>query len=143
AALIAAHPYEEPAFDVYDRRGEAGMIGRVGRLDTTVDELAAVVGDRLGGAVRVAGSGHVESVAVIPGSGSAFIGSAAPIADVLVTGDVGHHRARDAVSRGLAIIDPGHAETEQPGMRALYAAVSTMTETIDFTAIDPSPWRRA
>ncbi|MBT8215087.1 MAG: Nif3-like dinuclear metal center hexameric protein [Acidimicrobiia bacterium] len=141
AALVSAHPYEEPVIDINDRRGDAGMIGRVGRLDSTVDEVAALAAERLGAVVRVAGSGPVESVAVVPGSGSAFIGAAAPIADVLVTGDVGHHRARDSVSRGLAVVDPGHAETERPGMRALYAAVSEMTDAIDLTATDPTPWR--
>ena len=29
-------------------------------------------------------------------------------ADVLVTGDIGHHEGIDAVAQGLAIIDAGH-----------------------------------
>ncbi len=60
----------------------------------------------------------VGRVAVVPGSGSSFIGAAAAAgADVLVTGDVGHHRMVEAGDRGLAIIDPGHLATERPGMR--------------------------
>ena len=29
-------------------------------------------------------------------------------ADVLITGDIGHHDGIDAVARGLAVIDAGH-----------------------------------
>ena len=29
-------------------------------------------------------------------------------ADVLLTGDIGHHEGIDAVARGLAVIDAGH-----------------------------------
>ncbi len=29
-------------------------------------------------------------------------------ADVLITGDIGHHEGIDAVAQGLAIIDGGH-----------------------------------
>lgn len=61
-------------------------------------ELAQRVDDVLGGVIRVAGSGMVETVAV-PGSGGSMLDSAT--ADVVVTGDVGHHQARDAVSAGL------------------------------------------
>ena len=33
-------------------------------------------------------------------------------ADVLVTGDIGHHDGLDAVAQGLAVIDAGHYGTE-------------------------------
>ena len=33
-------------------------------------------------------------------------------ADVLVTGDIGHHDGLDAVEQGLAVIDAGHYGTE-------------------------------
>ena len=33
-------------------------------------------------------------------------------ADVLVTGDIGHHDGIDAVEQGLAVIDAGHYGTE-------------------------------
>ena len=34
-------------------------------------------------------------------------------ADLLITGDVGHHDALEADSRGLALIDGGHFYTEK------------------------------
>lgn len=146
AALVRAHPYEEPAFDVYDRAGDAGMIGRAGTIDPAVSlaDFVQRCRDVLGAQVRAAGDQHSEivQVAVVPGSGADFIPDAAAHADVLVTGDVSHHRAREALDRGLAIIDAGHSPTERPGLAALYAAVSQIAPAVvDLTNIDPNPWK--
>ena len=144
SALVAAHPYEEPAFDVFAVEANAGFVGRVGNLprSATLAEVAASVAETLGGIVRVAPGGldPVRSVAVVPGSGSSYVTAAASVADVLVTGDVGHHRARAGVDRGLSIIDPGHAATERPGVARLYAAVAALGPCVDLTAMDASPW---
>ncbi|MGI9609437.1 MAG: Nif3-like dinuclear metal center hexameric protein [Acidimicrobiia bacterium] len=149
AAVVAAiadnHPYEEPAYDVFDRRGSDGMIGRVGRPPggTSVRSFAQLVAAKLGGDVRLSWAGsELNLVAVVPGSGASFIDEAvASGAKALVTGDVGHHDARRAIDRGLSIIDPGHARTERPGVTALFDLISDAVEgTIDLTGIDPSPW---
>jgi dinuclear metal center YbgI/SA1388 family protein len=145
AALVGAHPYEEPAYDVYDVRGSEGMIGRIGAVEPlTLGELTTTVETALDTSARVAGAldGRVGRVAVVPGSGADFIADARRAgADVLVTGDVSHHRAREAQEGGLAIIDAGHGPTERPGVRALYAAVAGITaDAIDLTGIDDSPW---
>jgi len=142
AALVAAHPYEEPAFDVVPVDANAGFIGRSGRLPRphSMAELADLVGQRVGGLVRVAGEGSVETVTVIPGSGGGMLGDVTT--DAVVTGDVSHHEARDAVVRGIGIVDPGHAATERPGVRALYAAVAGLfDEVIDLTDVDCDPWK--
>ena len=87
----------------------------------------------------------VRRVAVVPGAGSELMGAAAAAgADVLVTGDVSHHRAHEALGRGLAVIDAGHAATERPGVAKLYSLISEMfNNTIDLTHMDPSPWETA
>ena len=55
----------------------------------------------------------VSRLAVSPGSGKSAVSPAiAAGADVLVTGDIGHHEGLDAVARGLAVIDAGHYGTE-------------------------------
>lgn len=47
--------------------------------------------------------------AVSPGSGGSMIGAALRWeADVLVTGDIGHHDGIDSVARQMAVIDAGH-----------------------------------
>ena len=144
-ALVEAHPYETPAFDVYTVESTAAMIGRIGTLEShSVQSLAGAIGDALGVVVRAAGAAeNVHRVAVLPGSGGGAIGAAAAAgADVLVTGDIDHHQAHRALDLGMAIIDAGHAATEKPGIRRLYSLVSGIgPETVDLTFIDPSPWQ--
>jgi len=146
AALRAVHPYEEPAFDVYDVRSGPGLVGRVGETDPRpLADFGAAVVAALGGA-RVSGrpDAPVGRVAVVPGSGAAYVADAlAAGADVLVTGDVSHHRIVSAVERGLAVVDPGHAPTERPGMAPLVAAVAEAAggaDIVDLTGFDPTPW---
>ncbi len=51
----------------------------------------------------------VRRVAIVPGSGKSEIEPAIEMqADVLVTGDIGHHDGIDAAAQGLSIIDAGH-----------------------------------
>ena len=152
AALVAAHPYEEPAFDVYEVRSNLGFIGRIGMLSdaTTLSELASRLASRLVlSGVRTSGqpATPVRQVAVVPGSGGSFVGAARAVgADVLVTGDVGHHTVVQALDAGLAVIDLGHTSSERPGMAALAATVSRLaTDTgarfHDMTGLDPTPWQ--
>lgn len=51
----------------------------------------------------------VVRAALCPGSGKSVISSSIKKgADVLITGDIGHHEGIDAVAQGLAVIDAGH-----------------------------------
>lgn len=121
-------------------------IGRVGSTETTtLDELEALATGLFGEkGLRVAGdrAGEVERVAVVPGSGASLIEEASAVADVLVTGDVSHHRAVHALDIGLAIIDPGHIATERPGMTALVTLVADVVgdAIVDLTEHDPQTW---
>ena len=119
-ALLAAHPYEEPAFDIYPllNEGEKLGLGRIGRLPEPAT-LAEYVG-RLrkvlsAPALRYVGdpAAMISKVALCSGSGASLLRDAARSgADVLVTGDVKYHDARDAEELGLAVIDAGHFSTE-------------------------------
>lgn len=145
SAMLEAHPYEEPAYDVYERTGNEGALGRIGNPPggIGINEFAGLVAEKLGGPVRLAFAGpDLTRVAVIPGSGSDFIDDAlAAGASVLVTGDVPHHRARRAVDSGLTVIDPGHARSERPGMARLAELVGRSgAEVEDLTGLDPTPW---
>ncbi len=119
-------------------------IGRVGSIDpTSLGAFARLVGEQLATDVRVAGDreARIERVAVVPGSGGSFVEAAADVADVLVTGDVKHHEAREAVDRGMAVVDAGHVATERPGVEALYAAVGTLTGDVVRIGRHPDPWK--
>jgi dinuclear metal center YbgI/SA1388 family protein len=125
AALLAAHPYEEVAYDLYPRVTGADVgIGRVGDLPQPMPlrAVAARVRDGLPAPhTRVAGTPDrlVRRVAVVGGSGMSYVGAArAAGADVLVTGDAKHHEVLDALELGLAVVDAGHHATEAAALPA-------------------------
>ncbi len=94
--------------------GKPYGIGYAGRLSApvTARELCALVKKAFGlEAVRLFGAPDrkVQYAAVSPGSGKSMIGPAlASGAELLITGDIGHHDGLDAVDQGLMIIDAGH-----------------------------------
>ena len=98
--------------------GKEEGIGRVGDLEKsmTLEECCVYVKHRLKlGSLKVFGDMDrmVSRLAVSPGSGRSAVAPAiAKGADVLVTGDIGHHDGLDAVEQGLAVIDAGHYGTE-------------------------------
>jgi len=146
-ALVAAHPYEEPAYDLYQRRGESGFIGRLGRVPpgTTLGQLIERARHALSDPpLRVSGtwSRPLEQVAVVPGAGGDFLLLARRLgADCMVTGDLRHHEVRRAVDAGLALIDAGHIATERPGLERLLVCLAALgTEVVSLLELDPDPW---
>lgn len=94
-------------------------IGRIGQFETPVtlrqccEEVKKAF--RLNG-VRVFGDleGQTERIAICPGSGKSVIQEALrKKADVLITGDIGHHEGIDAAAQGMAVIDAGHYGIER------------------------------
>ncbi len=91
-------------------------IGKVGELEqpVTVLELARKVKEAFGlPFVLVYGErqvcGLVRRVAVSPGAGGSMIEHGlASGAEVLITGDIGHHDGQDAAENHMAVIDAGH-----------------------------------
>jgi dinuclear metal center YbgI/SA1388 family protein len=126
--LIADHPYEEPAFDVYPVASNHALGGRIGVFNGSWDELI----DRAVEAFRPeglrcgrAGHGDPHRVAVSPGAGDSRVAAAAAAGcDVLVSGDISHHRMVEATDRGLSIVDVGHAPSERPGIERLVDLVA-------------------
>ncbi len=119
-ALKAAHPYEEPAYDLYPllNKGKGFGLGRIGLLERAAPlaEYAAAVRASLGvPAVRYVGDPllSIRRVALCSGSGASFMHEAKRRgADLLVTGDIKYHEARTAQELGLALVDAGHFGTE-------------------------------
>jgi dinuclear metal center YbgI/SA1388 family protein len=160
-ALRAAHPYEEPAFDVHELASPpvpptaARGLGRVGdlpepvRLDAFVDRVAARLPGTVGG-VRATGDGArwIRRVAVCGGSGGELAGAAAALgADVLVTADARHHHTLDSVAaHGVAIVDAAHWATEHPWLRAAAALLhsglpATVGIAVTVSELVTDPWR--
>jgi dinuclear metal center YbgI/SA1388 family protein len=157
-ALLAAHPYEEPAWDVVELAAPVGPrgLGRVGDLSapTTLraftEHVAAALPVTAWG-VRAAGDPDrtVRRVAVCGGSGGGLAEAAARAgADVLVTSDLKHHTTSEAVEDGVvALVDAAHWATEWPWLASAaglvadaVAAGSTDTVETRVSTIVTDPW---
>ena len=96
----------------------AGM-GRIGRLPRAMEvPVFAEKVKRVTGCLRVGVAGPedtvVRRVAIVGGSGGSFVSLASEKgADLLLTGDVGHHHALSAESAGMVLMDAGHFNTER------------------------------
>jgi dinuclear metal center YbgI/SA1388 family protein len=125
AALRAAHPYEDPAFDVLELADvpSARGLGRIGTL--AEPEPLAAFADRVAAAlpatawgVRAAGAPGraVQRVAVCGGSGDSALGAAtAAGVDAYVTADLRHHPAAEhLLANGPALVDVAHWASEWP-----------------------------
>ncbi|MGR6836320.1 Nif3-like dinuclear metal center hexameric protein [Syntrophomonas erecta] len=120
-AMEAVHPYEEVAYDIYPlaNQGRVFSLGRLGRLEKEirVKDYADLVKEKLGvNNLRLVGDPQqlVKKVAVVSGAGASFIKRAAfRGADLLITGDVKYHEAREALELGLCVLDIGHQASEE------------------------------
>lgn len=148
-ALLDAHPYEEPAYDVVpldslDPRiglGRRGVLAHAAPLRALAGHARQAL--RLQ-AVRIVGDPkrRVKTVAVVAGSGGSEIRSMPSDIDVLVTGDVRYHEALAARERGLSVIDVGHAGGEQCIIPVVAAYLHKQLEipVIKHSAPDPFTW---
>ena len=155
-ALQAAHPYEEPAFDVVELASWPGNegTGRVGELSVpmTLRAFAALVGSALpataGGGLVAGDLDHeVRRIAVCGGAGDAYLRQASTSgADVYVTADLRHHVVSEHLADGgCAVIDMPHWATEWPWLgdaagrlRARLAERGTTVSTaVSTTPTDP------
>lgn len=167
AAMRAAHPYEEPAFDVLELArwdGPTGT-GRVGHLAEPLtlhafaEQVAAALPATAQG-IRYAGPSDatVRTVAVVGGSGdSLFDAVRRSGADVYLTADLRHHpaselreraefEARGAAASPPYLVDAAHFASEWPwlagaerDLRADLTARGTTVET-RVSTLRTDPW---
>lgn len=152
-AYVAAHPYEEPAFDVYpleDVRSRGGQ-GRVGAVRAAVPlpSFAESAAELLGlDSAAYAGDPErlLDRVAVVTGSGGSLLEAAAKAGDALVTGDLRYHDAERAEDLGLALILVPHGHVEAWALRrwtaTLRRALADLDVEVRFSGRARSPWRR-
>jgi dinuclear metal center YbgI/SA1388 family protein len=157
AALRSAHPYEEPAYDVYELAQQPGStgIGRIGVLEEPepfgafVQRVARALPPTAGG---VRGSGdpdrEVRTVAVCGGAGDSLLSAVrAARVDAYLTADLRHHPASEAREHGSpALVDVSHWASEWPWLadaasrleNALADAGTTVVTRV--SAILTDPW---
>lgn len=157
AALHAVHPYEEPAYDLYELAAPTSPwgTGRIGVLPEP-EPLQAFL-DRVrcglpatGAPWRYAGDPQraVRTVAVCGGAGDAYLAAVARSgADVYLTADLRHHPASEHLAEGgCALIDVPHWASEWPWLPDLAARLgAALTERgttvrIDVSGIVTDPW---
>jgi dinuclear metal center YbgI/SA1388 family protein len=154
AAMLAAHPYETPAYDVVelaDPESSGAGTGRVGVIErTTLAEFANAVAQALPNTthgVRVAGDPErsVRRIAVCGGAGDFLLDEVARSnADVYVTSDLRHHPASEFVERGgPALVDVAHWAAEWTWLPVVAARVrETLGDSVDtrVSTINTDPW---
>lgn len=130
-ALLAAHPYEEPAFDIYPLQNSWDSVGAgiIGDLPVAVDETAFMqqIKDTFAvGSVRHTSllGKAVKRVALCGGAGGSFAGAAmAAGADVYITGEARYHDLFNYDGKMLVAVI-GHYESEQFTMEIFKEIIS-------------------
>ena len=163
-AMRAAHPYEEPAFDVLelaDLPGTGADARGTGRIGTLAEPMPLrAFAERVASAlpatahgVRVGGDPdrRVERVAVTSGSGDFLLETVLRTdADVYVTSDLRHHRAGEFLEHdGPALVDVAHWAAEWTWLpvveRRVVAALTGRGDTVETrvstTCTDPWTFR--
>jgi dinuclear metal center YbgI/SA1388 family protein len=155
SAINQAHPYEEPAVDVYPlAQAPAGSgMGRVGDLPAEEDGAAFL--QRAAQALQSPAAQwagalpeKVSRVAVVGGSGADYWPQAARAgAQVLLTGEARHHQAQQARQAGICLAVMGHFSTEVVVVESL---AQRLGEALAQDGVDsrvrpwrpsPPPWR--
>jgi dinuclear metal center YbgI/SA1388 family protein len=153
-ALLAVHPYEEPAYDVVeiaDPGRAATGTGRIGSVvPTTLREFAASVAGSLpetAHGVRVAGDPdrRVRRVALCGGAGDFLLDTVlASDADVYVTSDLRHHRAAEFLEHdGPALVDVAHWAAEWTWLPVVSARLAeALGDTVEtrVSTLNTDPW---
>jgi dinuclear metal center YbgI/SA1388 family protein len=157
-AMLAAHPYEEPAYDVVEL-ADPGVAqtgsGRIGTVERTTlggftEVVAAALPDTAHG-VRVAGDPGrvVRRVAVCGGAGDFLLDAVlATDADVYLTSDLRHHPAGEFLEKeGPALIDVAHWAAEwswlpvvEQRLRAAFTEERGDTVETRVSIINTDPW---
>ncbi|MEO7980652.1 MAG: Nif3-like dinuclear metal center hexameric protein [Sporichthyaceae bacterium] len=159
AALRAAHPYEEPAFDLVELAEIPGPrgLGRLGAWPAggSLRDLAAHVAAVLPATphgVRVGGDldRPVHTVAVCGGAGDDMFDDVRSAgADAYVTADLRHHPASEALEQGCpGLVDVSHWASEWPWLadcaqllgerlRAAHPAADTVETRVSRLVTDP------
>jgi hypothetical protein len=149
-AMIKAHPYEEPAFDIFPLQAKPVRgIGRYGKLPrpTTLGRLARKLKRATNApCVQIVGPPErtVEHAVVCVGAaGSIPFKAALTPQHVIVTGEIRHHDALTILRHHATAIALGHWSSERPVLPAMAGRLSLAlpTTTTLMCEADSEPYR--
>jgi len=126
-AMKDTHPYEEPAYDIYELKTKSSYgIGVFGEIDKEVEisKFSLEVKNRLQAHyIRLIKSNEqkIKRVALCTGSGGSLLEQVSrKNVDLYLTGDITYHTALRAKELGLNVLDVEHFDTEKFFVEALY-----------------------
>jgi len=126
-AMKDNHPYEEPAYDIYELKTKSSYgIGVFGEIDKEVEisKFSLEVKNRLQARyIRLIKSNNrkIKRVALCTGAGSSLLEQVSrKNVDLYLTGDINYHTALRAKELGLNVLDVEHFDTEKFFVEALY-----------------------
>ncbi|UTH12968.1 Nif3-like dinuclear metal center hexameric protein [Macrococcus equipercicus] len=149
AALIASHPYEEPAYDIYeflvkDMFG-TGIKAELEQPVQIGNWLKEVKSKLKVDTVRLIGSPdqEIRTVGIIGGAGMDYVPAVRQSGvDVFLTGDIKYHEAHDLLMNGLPAVDIQHyAESVvKEGLKSLLESFDLDVPVISST-VDTNPFK--
>lgn len=155
AAMLAVHPYEEPAYDVVELAQTAVPATGAGRIGTVEPQTLGEFARRVAAAlpetahgVRVAGDPDrpVRRVALCGGAGDFLLDAVlATDADVYVTSDLRHHPAAEFLEKGgPALVDVAHWAAEWTWLPLVRAKLDrALGDTVEtrVSTLRTDPWQ--
>lgn len=142
AALKAAHPYEEPAVDVFTIKSlpDGSGAGRAGTLrrPMTLEELNRIIAERLRQpTVQFVGnpSLKITRLGIACGAAAEFLRDAHRAGcQALLTGEARFHACLEAEDLNMGMILPGHYATERFAMETLAQRLAHEFPSVAVTA---------
>lgn len=139
-AMLEAHPYEVPAYDIFDDEAVSNSypIGRLGSVKepTTVAKFAESVKRSLNSSCvkYVTVKDTVSKVAVCSGTADEdfFEDALDAGADTVLTGELKHHMYNLAAELGLNVVEAGHFATEAVVLPCLEKKLKAKFNDVDF-----------
>jgi dinuclear metal center YbgI/SA1388 family protein len=152
-AMIKAHPYETPAFDIiklYNSRNKFGL-GRIGKLakPLVIEQIIQRIKEQTGATTAgLVGKEKrlVKTAAVCAGSCGKIINLVISAkADLYVTGELKHHEALAAQEAGMSCICLSHSVSERfilkKFAKQLQKQLNSVTIRISKKDADPFNWK--
>jgi len=143
-AAVEAHPYEEPAYDIYrieNKFADYG-IGRIGELETPgsfksllekIKSAFNTVNFRwLAKDISNIDKKLIKKIALINGSANSFTDTVSLAdfeCDVVIVGELKYHKALEIAESGKILVELGHGESEKPAMHGMYLKVKNFIDS--------------
>ena len=152
-AMLNAHPYEVPAYDIFKLSNDRDRfgLGRIGKLikPTPLREIIRKLKSRTGAKhVGIVGAEKrlIKTAAVCAGSCGKIINSIiAQKADLYVTGELKHHQALAAQEAGLTCLCLSHTVSERFILKKLAGQLQkqlpSVTIRVSRNDFDPFRWK--